>query len=101
MESDLRVGGKWRSEGKNASGGSFAVWGEYTRIEPPNVLAFTWEHDWDSGPVTNVLIELSRTASGTRVKVTHSGFASEATRDDHKNGWGRVLAWLRRYLEEQ
>ncbi len=46
MESDLRVGGKWRTEGKLRDGKPFAVWGEYTRIEPPRVLGFTWNHDW-------------------------------------------------------
>lgn len=99
-ERDLRVGGKWRSEGQAASGKSFAVWGEYTRVEPPRVLAFTWIHDWDEGkrPETNVLIELSRTASGTHLRLTHSGFASEPMRDDHHKGWKQVLGWLQRYL---
>src|SRR6266496_2541791 len=38
MESDLRVGGKWRTEGKNVQGKPFSVSGEYTRLEPPKVL---------------------------------------------------------------
>lgn len=101
MESDLRVGGKWRTEGKNVSGKPFAVWGEYTRVERPNALAFTWIHDWGEGPATNVLIELTPTSTGTHLKVTHSGFASEATREDHRNGWTRVLGWLDRYLKNR
>jgi uncharacterized protein YndB with AHSA1/START domain len=100
-ERDLRVGGKWRCEGKSASGKPYAVWGEYTRVERPGVLAFTWIHDWDTGPDTHVLIELSRVADGTHLKLTHSGFAKESTRDDHRNGWGRVLGWLQRYLENR
>jgi hypothetical protein len=31
-------------------------------------------------------------------KLTHFGFAKESTRDDHRQGWGRVLGWLQRYL---
>jgi hypothetical protein len=46
-----------------------------------------------------VLIELVATAMGTHVSVTHSGFTSAAARDDHKQGWARVLAWLERYLQ--
>ncbi len=99
-ERDLRVGGKWRSEGKTASGKSFAVWGEYTRVERPGVLAFTWIHDWDEGerPHTNVLIEFSRTPGGTHLRLTHSGFASESMREDHRRGWKQVLGWLQRYV---
>src|SRR5262249_28072570 len=99
-ERDLRVGGKWRSEGKTAAGQSFAVCGEYTRLERPRLLGFTWIHDWGEveRPETKVLIELSRTPSGTHVRLTHSGFASESTRDDHHQGWTQILGWLQRYL---
>jgi hypothetical protein len=60
-----------------------------------------WIHDWGEGPATNVLIELTPTSTGTHLKVTHSGFASEATREDHRNGWTRVLGWLDRYLKNR
>jgi len=61
MESDLRVGGKWRTEGKSTQGKPFTVSGQYTRVEPPTALGFTWNHDWgQSGlPETHVLIELT------------------------------------------
>ena len=101
MESDLRVGGKWRTEGKSADGKPFAVWGEYTRIEPPTALAFTWNHDWAPGglPETHVLIELTATSSGTHVALTHSGFTNAPERDAHHQGWQRVFGWLRNYLQ--
>jgi uncharacterized protein YndB with AHSA1/START domain len=100
MESDLRVGGKWRTEGKGTEGRPFSVSGEYTRVDPPRALGFTWNHDWgDRGPETHVLIELTQTSSGTHVTVTHSGFTSMPERDDHGRGWKRVLAWLRAYLQ--
>jgi len=100
MESDLRVGGKWRTEGKRADGEPFAVWGEYTRVERPAALGFTWNHTWgETGlPATNVLIELTATSSGTHVTLTHSGFVNASERDDHNKGWQRVLGWLRSYL---
>jgi uncharacterized protein YndB with AHSA1/START domain len=101
MESDLRVGGKWRTEGKMSDGKPFAVWGEYTRVEPPKALGFTWNHTWgESGlPETNVLIELTATSSGTHLALTHSGFVDASERDDHNKGWQRVLAWLHSYLQ--
>jgi uncharacterized protein YndB with AHSA1/START domain len=103
MESDVRVGGRWRTEGKNVEGKPFAVWGEYTRIDPPNALAFTWNHDWGDNtlPQTHVLIELTATSSGTHVAVTHTGFVSAASRDDHGKGWRRVLGWLGAYMQRR
>jgi len=100
MESDLRVGGKWRTEGKSTQGKPFSVSGQYTRVEPPTALGFTWNHDWgQSGlPETHVLIELTPTSSGTHVTLTHSGFTSTSERDDHNRGWQRVLGWLHSYL---
>jgi len=100
MESDLRVGGKWRTEGKRKDGKPFVVWGEYTRIEPPRVLGFTWHHDWgDAGlPASHVLVELTPTSSGTHLALTHSGFANTTERDEHRQGWQRVLGWLAGYF---
>jgi uncharacterized protein YndB with AHSA1/START domain len=96
----LRVGGKWRTEGKGMEGKPFTVSGEYTRIDPPRALGFTWNHDWGpSGmPETHVLIELTPTSSGTHVTVTHSGFTNAPERDAHNKGWQRVLGWLQAYL---
>jgi uncharacterized protein YndB with AHSA1/START domain len=103
MESDLRVGGKWRTEGKSTEGKAFAVSGTYTRIDPPRALGFTWNHDWGGSnlPETHVLVELIPTSSGTHVSITHSGFTDALERDDHNRGWGRVLGWLRTYMQKR
>ncbi len=101
FESDLRVGGHWRTEGKGTKGQHFVVSGQYTRVEPPKALGFTWNHDWGGKtmPETHVLVELTPTSSGTHVTVTHSGFTDVGERDDHNRGWQRVLDWLRGYLQ--
>jgi len=74
---DLRVGGKWRSEGKSADGQAFYVEGEYVEIDPPRTLVQTWR---------------------ARVTVKHEGFAGrpESCRG-HAEGWQRVLGWLDGY----
>lgn len=46
MESDLRVGGKWKSTGVGKDGKSFEVGGEYLEIDPPRVLVYTWAYGW-------------------------------------------------------
>lgn len=101
MDSDLRVGGLWRSEGNGKDGKPFAVWGRYTRLDRPGALGFTWNHDWGerASAETHVLIELAATSSGTHVTLTHSGFVSAPERDAHDQGWQRVLGWLRSYLQ--
>ena len=90
LDSDLRVGGKWRTEGKSKDGKEFSVFGQYTRVEPPNALAFTWNHGWGGAdmPETHVLVELMPTSSGTHVTVTHSGFTTRqsATRTTRAGG---------------
>jgi uncharacterized protein YndB with AHSA1/START domain len=100
MESDLRVGGKWRTEGLSR-GNKFVVWGEYTRVDPPKALGFTWNHDYgETGlPATHVLVELSPTSTGTHVSLTHSGFSSATDRDSHNQGWQWVLGWLKNYVQ--
>jgi uncharacterized protein YndB with AHSA1/START domain len=99
---DLCPGGKWRSEGVDVNGKSFAVEGEYLKVEPPRYLCFTWRHDWEENTaVTTVELEFQKTAEGTLLKLKHHGFTSESSRDDHEKGWKRVLGWLRGYMEKK
>ncbi len=50
---DLRVGGKWRSEGVSADGRPFTVQGEVLELDPPWLLTHTWSDDWDGGGHTD------------------------------------------------
>ena len=101
MVVDLRVGGAWRTTGESASGAPFSVEGEYTAIEPPRLLEYTWRHDWDGRPEqTLVRYELTEGANGTTVvRVRHSGFTNVDSRSNHSEGWNRVLGWLTNFVE--
>ena len=101
MDSDLRVGGQWHTEGKGMEGKAFTVRGEYTRVDPPRALGFTWIPDFYGAPLapTHVLVELIPTSSGTHVTVTHTGFTEQVVREGHNEGWIRVLRWLRDYAQ--
>ena len=92
---DLKVGGRWRAEGKGGDGKPFAVQGRYLEIDPPRKLVQTWNADWDVGAETIVTWWLEPTESGTRLTLRHEGFGdrSESCRG-HAEGWQRVLAWL-------
>lgn len=100
MERDLRVGGSYKVSGTLSNGQPFAVSGEYQEIDPPRVLAYTWNYDWDKGVATTLVrFELIERGEETLVRVTHSGFTAEAPRADHEKGWVGVLGWLRGYVE--
>jgi len=100
MERDLRVGGKYKTSGIGSDGKPFSVSGEYREVDPPHVLAYTWNYDWDKdAPATLVRFELIEHGDETLVRATHSGFTAEVPRADHGKGWVRVLGWLRGYTE--
>jgi len=97
---DLRVGGEVRVVMRNPHedvrhGGG----GEYTEIDPPTRLAFTWI--WDNDP-ENVgqLIEIDFAESGdeTKVRFTHSGLWDEESVASHEGGWGTAFENLERVL---
>ncbi len=95
--SDLRVGGKWRTDGRGATG-PFSVTGEYLEIDPPRKLVQTWRPSWDGDNPTTIHYLLDAIESGTRVTVRHEGFGDRtASCDSHSRGWERVLDWLARF----
>jgi len=97
VESDLRVGGKWKMSG-TGFGRPFTVEGEYRAIEAPRVLAFTWLPSWQAdASATLVRFDLSEKDGTTTVRVTHSGLTPEGV-EAHK-GWPQILSWLRSYVE--
>ena len=89
---DVRVGGAVRLAMRNPEDGAvYGATGEYTEVDPPTRLAFTWS--WDDG-ATDTLIEVDfepRGEDATHVRFTHSGLPDEATRVDHESGWGKCF----------
>ena len=110
---DLRVGGRWRSDGVGADGRAFYVEGEYLEIDPPRLLVHTWLPSYNQKEKTVVRWELypeavnalhpggpKRSGTGTRVHVRHDGFAGNAeSAKSHGEGWKRVLGWLTKFAE--
>ncbi len=98
---DLRVGGRYRSAGVNADGRPFSVEGEYLEIDPPRRLSYTWSPSWDEmRRPTTVTFDLEATETGTRLTMTHSGFAGyPKALGEHREGWPHVLGWLKTFAE--
>jgi|SRR5579863_7621306 len=104
---DARPGGKYSYETEAGSvvvNGvtEFKCHGEIVEYDPPHLLAYTWIANWhdDKSRKTLVRYELTKTSSGTHVKVTHSGLADEAAaRKDYSGGWPGVLTSLKKFSE--
>lgn len=101
-EFDARVGGRWKTSGTQKGMGDWETWGEIIEFDPPRVLAMTWHERLDKPRPfgkTIVRYELEPTASGTRVRLTHSGFAAyREAYEDYSKGWRPVLGLLQRYF---
>ncbi len=68
-----------------------------TRLEPPRLLAFTWENG-DAGEVT---FELNDVFGRTRLVLTHAGLRGRADAIDFGSGWHSHLAVLERRLRDE
>lgn len=95
-EVDLRTGGKWSSKSARHDGSQQGVvHGEYLEVDRPRLLVFTWLASWDNFAETLIRLELTPTATGTHVKIRHSGFGERRESGvGHAQGWIRVLGWL-------
>lgn len=99
-EVDLRVGGRLRVVMRDPTDGAeYGAVGEYTVVESPHKLAFTWV--WDDDPENPQLIELEFTErdGATTVVMTDSGITTEKGREEHEDGWGKCYDNLDRVLE--
>ena len=104
---DPRLGGSYSYATEQANFeingvNEFKCHGEVTEIDPPRLLVYTWIANWhlDKDSKTTVRWELTATASGTRVKVTHSGlFNDPASRKDYSGGWLGVMDKLKQFAE--
>jgi uncharacterized protein YndB with AHSA1/START domain len=104
---DPRVGGLYRytTQGTTSVNGvtEFECHGKILELDPPRILVYTWIANWhdDETRSTTVRWELSSTAAGTRVKVTHSGLATlPVARKDYSGGWTGVLDMLKQFTEK-
>lgn len=107
-EMDPRVGGAWRFvslESKHQR--SFRSYREYVHdgevleFDPPRFMAYPWFANWHEQPSRRTVVrwDLTPIADGTKVTITHSGFAEAKSRQDYCQGWPSLLALLKKFLE--
>jgi uncharacterized protein YndB with AHSA1/START domain len=88
---DLRVGGKVRVVMRAPDGSAVGAGGEYTAIQRPHRLAFTWT--FDDAPSNQQMIELEFTEEdgATRVLFVNSNISEKGRRDAQDDGWTRCF----------
>jgi uncharacterized protein YndB with AHSA1/START domain len=104
-ELEPRTGGKWRSTSREKTSSKiFDHWGEIVEVDRPRILAYTWFANWhaDQSHPTMVRWELTPTASGTSLKVTHSGLAAlPGACEGYSQGWPGLLEAVRTFVERK
>lgn len=110
-EMEPRVGGAYMIEMKGPSctgtdsgadpNRATRVTGRYIKLDPHDLLQFTWTGDWDPNEETLVTVALRDVEGGTEVKLTHERFQTEAARDQHEHGWMGALDKMVRLFETE
>jgi uncharacterized protein YndB with AHSA1/START domain len=105
---DLRVGGKFRIQMKNPDGEYFTAVGEFREVKPPERLVYTWDWEKDGGGAdfgevegipSLITIEFLKRGAQTEFVMTHTRFATVASRDSHAQGWSRALESFANFVE--
>ena len=98
---DLRVGGAVRIVMRNPVGGEdHGGGGEYTEVDPPRRLAFTWAWDNDEERQTLIEIEFEEAEGATTVRFTHNGLRDTESVRNHEEGWNVCFDNLQRALTQ-
>jgi uncharacterized protein YndB with AHSA1/START domain len=104
VESDVREGGSFSrtmfgSPGPGIEERTAIIKGQYLRVEPYDLLSFTWEANFAPNQNCVVTISLKEVEGGTEMTLVHEGFTEDASREGFTRGWTSVLEKLQQLLE--
>jgi uncharacterized protein YndB with AHSA1/START domain len=97
-EVDLRVGGKIRVVMRDSNGDPVGAGGEYTLIERPNRLAFTWTFDDEPSNQQMIELEFTEQEGVTTVLFVNSDISGQERRDAQYDGWSTCFDEMERVL---
>ena len=102
VKTDLRIGGRFRTQMKSSDGEYYTAAGHYLEVKPPERVVYTWDWEKDGsgtefgemeGNQSRVTVELRAIGKRTELVLTHENLASKKSRDSHQKGW---TTWLER-----
>jgi len=98
---DVQVGGQFRWDCMDPECNEVTISGEYRELQPGKKIVFTRQleedEDWKNHS-SIVTVELFDREGATEVRLSHEKLPSEASRDNHKQGWNSVLDKLEKFL---
>jgi uncharacterized protein YndB with AHSA1/START domain len=101
-ELDVREGGAFAltvqaANAKTDAKHTVDIRGVYRTVVPNALLQFSWR-GCTADETSLVTVSLKDVAGGTELTLTHELFATEASRDNHNQGWTALLANLDKVL---
>jgi uncharacterized protein YndB with AHSA1/START domain len=101
IQLDLRVGGALRVV-MHGPAGTSEHWGEFTVLDRPLTLAFTWHAVASEFLPTLVTIEFFESADGyCDLVLKHQKLQRPDVREQYRGGWGVIVARLETFLRER
>jgi uncharacterized protein YndB with AHSA1/START domain len=97
-EVDLRVGGQIRVVMRTPEGEPVGAGGQYTEVDRPNRLAFTWTFDDDPSNEQMIELEFTERDGVTTVLFVNSDISEEERRDAQYDGWSTCFDEIERVL---
>jgi uncharacterized protein YndB with AHSA1/START domain len=97
-EVDLRVGGTIRVVMRTPEGEPVEAGGEFTLIERPHRLAFTWTFDDDPSNQQMIELEFTERDGATTVLFLNSNISGRERRDQQYDGWSTCFDEMGRVL---
>jgi uncharacterized protein YndB with AHSA1/START domain len=100
VELDLRVGGAYRIAMQPPEGELFHLSGEFTEVDPPSRLAYTfvWDPPNPDDRETTAALSLTDLGESTELSLEQGVFATEERLALHRDGWTDSFGRLRELL---
>jgi uncharacterized protein YndB with AHSA1/START domain len=100
-EVDLRIGGSIRVVMRTPDGEPVRAGGEYTLIDRPNRLAFTWTFEDDPSNEQMIELEFTERDGVTTVLFVNRDISEQRRRDAQYEGWSACFDEMERVLASQ
>ena len=100
VDLDVRNGGRYRITMQPPEGEPFHLRGEYSEVDPPRRLVYTFEYEEPDPDDQETVVTLSflDDGEGTKLVLDQGPFATEARYALHAAGWTETLDRLEQFL---